>query len=247
MRQTSSGTTALHYLVQLPLSDHLVFVLGLMLKKDALLEMANTHGITPLHKACQSGSDGVAMVLLMNGADPNAQTSHRECPIHIACRLGKRRLVESLILNGANPHEIGPDGDAAETARRNGHDSIAEYLHRLKHVEASKRRRKKKEEMRAAAAASQGAPSPSKSSGHGRTTSSSDQDIPKKHGATKKHHVPVPATLDVDDELAASSLTPKGPPSHSSSLLSANVIREGSTNSATSAVSSAAKIGRAHV
>lgn len=207
--------------MQLPLSDQLMFVIDLMLKNEAQLEAANDLGITPLHKACGSVSEGVAIALLMNGANPNAQTSHKECAIHIASRMGKRRLVEALILNGANPLLIGPDGNAAETARRNGHDKVAEYLHNLKHVEAAKRRRKKKEEMRAAAQlaaesaastasnttqshlTSNSSPVSARSAGHARTASSSDHDIPKKNLSPHTK-----SATTGDGELSASSAAP---------------------------------------
>ena len=132
----------------MPLSDHLLLVLNLMLKKGAQLGLANDHGITPLHKACQGSSDGVVLFLLMSGADPEIPTVHKECAIHIACRLGKQRLVEALILNGANMSSVGPDGNAEETARRNGHDSIAEFIHALKAAEAQKRKSKRREEKK---------------------------------------------------------------------------------------------------
>jgi phosphoribosylcarboxyaminoimidazole (NCAIR) mutase len=139
----------LHYLVQLPLSEHLFFVLHMMFLREAQLGIANEHGITPLHKACQGSSESVVILLLMSGADVEAATVHKECPIHIACRLGKQRLVEVLISHGANTSTIGPDGNAEETARRNGHDSLAEYIHNLKSQESARRKKKRREERTA--------------------------------------------------------------------------------------------------
>lgn len=237
--QNLSGSTALHYLVQLPLSDHLLLILDMMIRKEVGIESANEFGITPLHKACGGQSDGVVIFLLASGADANACTSHKECAIHIACRLGKRRLVEALIAHGAKVDIIGPDGNAEETARRNGHDALVSYIHNLKQQDGSKKRRKKKHEdktsekhaslrasangrdRRATAIAPNRQESTSPTMVKSPTTpsihSSSDDVVVgmmKSSSHKKAMSSSYTTTTESEDELAASSLTPKSSARH---------------------------------
>lgn len=144
--QNSGGSTPLAYLVTLPMSDHLIYVLHLMVKKGADVSIPNEHGVTPLHNACLRANEGMVILLVMNGANLDLPTLHKECPIHIAARLGKQRIVEALIMSGASYQTmIGPDGNAEETARRNGHDTLAEYIHNLRGIGSEKRKKKKRD------------------------------------------------------------------------------------------------------
>lgn len=48
----------------------------------------DSHGKTPLYRACAKGNADVALVLLKHGADPNARNNFGNLPIHAAIRNG---------------------------------------------------------------------------------------------------------------------------------------------------------------
>jgi ankyrin repeat protein len=96
---------------------------------------------TPLFYAAATGSDGVAEVLLLAGADPN----QRECrkgysadldytPLHYAASNGRLAVIEVLLKHGADPNlrETQRNLTALELARNRDHQSVVSFLDSLK-------------------------------------------------------------------------------------------------------------------
>jgi ankyrin repeat protein len=96
---------------------------------------------TPLFYAAATGSDGVAEVLLLAGADPN----QRECrkgysayldytPLHYAASHGRLAVIEVLLKHGADPNlrETQRNLTALELARNRDHQSVVFFLDSLK-------------------------------------------------------------------------------------------------------------------
>lgn len=193
------------YLVTLPMSDYLIYVLHLMVKKEADVSLPNEHGITPLHNACLRANEGMVILLVMIGANLDLPTVHKECPIHIAARLGKQRIVEALILSGANYQAIGPDGNAEETARRNGHDALAEYIHRLRGADSEKRKKKKKDKKHQHDEQKQAITSESTKRKRHSSTTASTESAPTAGLSQASYATPpkLPTLLQGDDSLTA--------------------------------------------
>ncbi|XP_065054725.1 ankyrin repeat domain-containing protein 39-like [Rhopilema esculentum] len=85
-----------------------------LIRKGVSPNTPDTYGYTALHYACRSGHEQIAMLLLENGADPNAKTaSGKECPIHRAAYQGHEAIVRLLLKKGADPTIQSSDGQTA--------------------------------------------------------------------------------------------------------------------------------------
>jgi ankyrin repeat protein len=61
-------------------------------------------GGAPLHAALRKGHTDIALFLLQQGADANAQDRRRQTPLHVATREGYIEVIQSLITHGADPN-----------------------------------------------------------------------------------------------------------------------------------------------
>ena len=59
-------------------------------------------GTTPLHYACKLNYTEVALALLENGANPNAQSEIDDNPLHCCIQNGNSEILELLISHGAD-------------------------------------------------------------------------------------------------------------------------------------------------
>ncbi|KAJ9590252.1 hypothetical protein L9F63_016639, partial [Diploptera punctata] len=66
---------------------------------------------TPLHFACDRGTENIVKILLENGADPNAQDNCGKTPLHEAVSEGRAQFVQLLLQHGARVHITSTDGE----------------------------------------------------------------------------------------------------------------------------------------
>jgi ankyrin repeat protein len=135
--QNNSGSTPLHYLMCLPCSDMLMFVLHLMVKRKCNVNIKNEHGQTPLHNAALRAGEGNVLFLLQNGSKVNETNNYQETALHMAARAGKKRIVQLLINFNADIDLKGPYGSSYDEALANNHHDIVEFLEGLKPLAAS--------------------------------------------------------------------------------------------------------------
>jgi ankyrin repeat protein len=94
--QNNSGSTPLHYLMCLPCSDMLMFVLHLMVKRKCNVNIKNEHGQTPLHNAALRAGEGNVLFLLQNGSKVNETNNYQETALHMAARAGKKKNCSAV-------------------------------------------------------------------------------------------------------------------------------------------------------
>ncbi|KAJ5614413.1 Mg2+ transporter protein CorA-like/Zinc transport protein ZntB [Penicillium herquei] len=87
------GDTALHLAAMQGYSDIAEKLIG---KNASALENGNNDGETPLLMAARWGEDGVAGVLLRNGANREARNSDGDAPMHLAARFDRLDVVQRL-------------------------------------------------------------------------------------------------------------------------------------------------------
>ena len=75
-------------------------------QQRADLEMRNGTGQTPLMSAAHRGRSEVIDLLLLNSADPNAESDHGFLPLHRAAAAGHEDAVRVLLKGRANPLAI---------------------------------------------------------------------------------------------------------------------------------------------
>jgi ankyrin repeat protein len=91
-----------------------------------------TRGGTALHVAAQAARVEVMDVLLRAGADVDQATTGGVTPLMLAAGRGRHRAVRYLLDQGANPKLRDNKGrSAADIARMEGHEKLAERLSRL--------------------------------------------------------------------------------------------------------------------
>ncbi len=104
-----------------------------LLKAGAVVDVRESMGRTPLMYASTGPFPESVLLLLENGADPNAVDSdeHFTAIMHAAAE-GHLEVVKILIDHGADHTLTDIDGDnAASFARQNGHSQVVEYLQGL--------------------------------------------------------------------------------------------------------------------
>lgn len=125
----AEGRTALDFAA---FNGHLE-ILKDLLKAGAVVDVRDSMGRTPLMYASTGPFPESVLLLLENGADPNAVDSdeHFSAVMHAAAE-GHLEVVRILIDHGADHTLKDIDGDdAASFARQNGHSQVVEYLEGL--------------------------------------------------------------------------------------------------------------------
>jgi ankyrin repeat protein len=121
------GFTALHY------SCYFGNTAGARLLIDG---DADVHAVTrnamanrPLHAATAGGHTEIGVMLLENGAEPNARQHGGWTSLQGAAQQGNIELVQALLTHGAEPSLAADTGETAlELAERNGHTGVVRVL-----------------------------------------------------------------------------------------------------------------------
>lgn len=96
--QDNTGATAVHYAAQR--SEPGITIKLLTLYSDGA-KVKDANARTPLHYAANNPFEGIAEVLVKNGADINAQDKDGNTPLHLAATQDKRNFVSEAIKLGA--------------------------------------------------------------------------------------------------------------------------------------------------
>ena len=100
-------------------------VVRLLIERGADVNAKDRSGKTPLWHA----PEAMARLLVEKGADPNARDSVGGTLLHRRAAAGQENWVRLLVSLGADPNAKTEDGEtAADLARRNGYDGVAEVL-----------------------------------------------------------------------------------------------------------------------
>ena len=78
---------------------------------EVTINSVGCDGDTPLHILVGRPNRYAVMVLLENGADPNALGDMGETPLHVAVSIENPDLVRMLLDNGADPNIVCEFGD----------------------------------------------------------------------------------------------------------------------------------------
>ena len=107
----SEGMTALHYACR---NKSVKGIVEELIKRGADVEAKmEREELTPLHIACQKGSQVLSGILLDNGADINASTPEGLVPVHFAIQSGVAAVVTLLVDRGANLKVLTSSGRSA--------------------------------------------------------------------------------------------------------------------------------------
>lgn len=86
-------------------------------------------GETPLHRACDYGCEGIAAVLIENGANIDAQRNDGSTALHVASSNGHEGIVELLLKHGANVDiQANDESTALQIACEKGHGNVVRKL-----------------------------------------------------------------------------------------------------------------------
>jgi ankyrin repeat protein len=142
----ANGSTPLNMAIMMGHVDTAKFLLSVT-DADIDVNCATIDGNTPLHQcALLFDSTNVdltiqedevfelAVVLLQEGADPNAKNTSNETPMMLAILGGTRstRFIELLLLNGGNPLEVDNIGRTFFDFFQSSHDDTEEKIAQMK-------------------------------------------------------------------------------------------------------------------
>lgn len=101
----------------------------LLKEKPDLLTAANSQGDTPLHLAAQAGRAYLCELLLLRGAEINAQDREAWTPLMKAAAAGQKEVCELLLKKGADSNLKNNHGETAlDLARKNNYPEVATLL-----------------------------------------------------------------------------------------------------------------------
>jgi hypothetical protein len=95
------------------------------------VNLKNNDGMTPLHFSSLGGHNDAVLLLMGNGAIPNAKTNHGSTPLMLACEKGHLLVVRSLLprLDAKDVSMKDDDGDTALlVACSEGHEAVVAVL-----------------------------------------------------------------------------------------------------------------------
>ncbi|ELR16673.1 Ras subfamily protein [Acanthamoeba castellanii str. Neff] len=127
-----SGSSPLHYLARhttLSAAEEALWgeVFLLLSRMGAQVNLANAHGITPLHDACATGATDKVKPLVRKGADvhatnkyyifyPSSHSRFGETPLHYAVKSGVLDTIGYLLYIGADPYKESERGNCFDLA-----------------------------------------------------------------------------------------------------------------------------------
>lgn len=100
LTQDDVGATVFHYSAANGQNEIVSALLDL---KPSASKLTDFSGRTPLHYAASNGFEGVADLLIKNGADLNAQDKDGNTPLHLGAMEGNKAFVEEVMKLGAKP------------------------------------------------------------------------------------------------------------------------------------------------
>ncbi|KAI7870118.1 ankyrin repeat-containing domain protein, partial [Spinellus fusiger] len=122
--------TALHAAVQCDSLENVLYLLRM--SNNALLEVTDEAGATPLHYACSAGRTRMVSLFIREcGAVPNPKDKKGETPLHYAVRHRKPKVIAKIIGDmGLCPNLFASNGvlTPLDLARAGGLKAIARYL-----------------------------------------------------------------------------------------------------------------------
>lgn len=105
------------------------WLIPMLLVHEALTELRDCRGHTPLHNAARLNRFHAARALLESGADTEATTAKGDNPLNIDLRVGSREVALVLLTHGADVHCTCSDAPCAiYKAVQHGNDEIARLL-----------------------------------------------------------------------------------------------------------------------
>eukprot|EP01119_Soliformovum_irregulare_P023991 TRINITY_DN8503_c0_g1_i2.p1 TRINITY_DN8503_c0_g1~~TRINITY_DN8503_c0_g1_i2.p1 ORF type:complete len:696 (-),score=115.98 TRINITY_DN8503_c0_g1_i2:42-2129(-) len=124
------GTTPLHYFCHYFTSPSCQEPFRMLIKKGAKVNVQNSHGETPLHKAIFNSSVRVILIelLLQEGADINLRTNRGVTALHFAVNLGRNDIISLLLRHGADLTIKQRDGLTALDVATQLHNGVEKRL-----------------------------------------------------------------------------------------------------------------------
>jgi ankyrin repeat protein len=114
---------------------HACAVLGIpqpakmLLDKQAVVNIQDVEGVTPLYMACQQGHKDVVKMLLDKHADINIQNVNGATPLYIACHQGHKYITKMLLDKQADVNIQNFKGfTPLRIACHQGHEEISELF-----------------------------------------------------------------------------------------------------------------------
>ncbi|KAK4520622.1 uncharacterized protein ATC70_006500 [Mucor velutinosus] len=127
------GENALHAAVQSGSDEMAGYILRL--SQNALLDMADDNGATPLHYACITGKTRLITLFVRDcQAKPDPRDKKGETPLHYAVRNRKLKVIAKLVGELGvypNPYILKQVPTPLDLAKSGGLKTIAEYLRRV--------------------------------------------------------------------------------------------------------------------
>ena len=100
-----------------------------LLKKKAVVNMADSSGMLPLHYAVLAGNEAMVKLLLNHKADVNACDEQGDTPLHKAAYFGSVAMVKLLLKHRTDRLVVNGTGKTPrDEARDQKHSEIAEIL-----------------------------------------------------------------------------------------------------------------------
>eukprot|EP00736_Rhodelphis_marinus_P004418 Rmarinus@m.22976 len=137
------GETALSVATCFGRTDAVKYLVG----AGANIDAQTNFGQTPLCSASSHGHLDIVRVLVASGADLEKQTNAGETPVIEAASNGYLGVVQFLADEGADLSKCGRDGSLTQTALRNKHWPVVEFLVNRERVPKTRRSRKENEDF----------------------------------------------------------------------------------------------------
>ncbi|OGF11215.1 MAG: hypothetical protein A2W00_10190 [Candidatus Eisenbacteria bacterium RBG_16_71_46] len=98
-------------------------------RADVRAVAKNPMRVTALHAATSNGHPGIVALLLVGGADPDAEQQQGWRALHAAAAAGRGDIAKLLLAHGADPAATTDEGfTPVQLARQKGHEEVAALL-----------------------------------------------------------------------------------------------------------------------